>query len=467
MITTLSSHAASYDEEVQGDSSKALAEKPFVDCVLIDIPIKYSRAFSYLRGIQLFFLDVVRKLNRVGMRDKRILFVTDCTINVASSQGQVSRGAKVEDIAELICNAETHAIGVRMRTRPFAITPQDFVRWNCFHEMSVDFLLLATSAAQYASLLQVMRFVYHTRTHEVLQCRPLRKREVWSASLVLAPDGSRVKKALQCHAITPIPLGGSTSTATSCATRSQETSEHPGAAHVPSQSVALSAAIPASTSSSRQDVSATASTPRSPHSCGIRSFPPTSGAGGHRTALESLLLRLGSSVPLPLARFFGGTVVVPTAATLYCSNLLKSENVPNTSSEKDRSTTRVQPRLNLDKTAATGQPSDASGVFTSCNRERLTAVVARSRTTREDFETKATEPQLRDAELCHFRYSKECQLDEWMLRPNSFALNPYTSRYASSLWSPCSVASGSDIFYPMDDVKKTRPALSFPAVAHQ
>ncbi|CBZ23806.1 hypothetical protein, unknown function [Leishmania mexicana MHOM/GT/2001/U1103] len=346
MNPTSSPDAASCDmeKEEKGISPVTRTGKPFVECALIHLPGKYSSVFPFLLGTQLFFFDVVRKLNRIGVLDKRVVFVTGDTIGVASRRGPVSRSSKVEDISKLICDAQARAIGIRMRSRPFAISPKDFPRCNCFHEMPVDLLLHATSVAQYEALINVLSFVHHTCTHEALLCRSLKKYETWRASLVLAPDGLRVKKAMQNYPIPVTPSEGNTGAATLSATRSQETSASLWAFCAPRQVALVSAADSVSHFTNGLDVSAAAPTLQHwPSLSASPSFTP-SGVGGHLTTPESSPLSLSSSPAPPLVGLSRDMVAVPTSATRRDVNpLLKADrNDPDTSSKKRKAATRVQ-----------------------------------------------------------------------------------------------------------------------------
>ena len=178
---------------------------PVITCDFIRVPPDYAASFAYLQDTQLFFFDVLRKLNRKHIRDKRVCFVTDYTINLASCEtGTVSRCSKLEDVTELICDVRSRAIGIRMRARPFAVESHNYLHWNCFYEMPVDLLLFAESAGQFADLIRVLRFVYRQCTQKEVPCRVLGQHEEWTATLVLWPDGSRVKKnAMLYHRVPP------------------------------------------------------------------------------------------------------------------------------------------------------------------------------------------------------------------------------------------------------------------------
>ncbi|GET90513.1 hypothetical protein, unknown function [Leishmania tarentolae] len=312
--------------------------KTFAVCALIDLPDEHSRFFCYLRGAQLFFFDVVRKLNRINLRDKRVLFVTDHMISVASMQGHISRCAKVEDISELIFDPQARAIGVRMRSHPFTVEPKDFRRWNCFHEMPVDLLVHATSEAQYEALINVLCFVYHSRTKGALLCRPLKKHETWKASLVLAPDGVRVKKAIQYYDIADIRSEGRTDTVAFSSTRSKGASGNlwPSRAQTLISSLIASGSAPHSRSEA--GVSNVAPLQRHKTSFSANSSFTSSDAADHRKALELSSRSFSSSPAHPLTGLPRDTLAVPTSATRRSVNpLLKADRTDfNTSSGRQQ-----------------------------------------------------------------------------------------------------------------------------------
>ncbi|KAG5497414.1 hypothetical protein JIQ42_03900 [Leishmania sp. Namibia] len=463
-MSTATTYAASYDveEEAQGGFSEAVTGKPLATCTLVVLPEKYSGVFPYLRGSQLFFFDVVRKLNRIGVLDKRVLFVTESTINLASRRGPVSRCAQVEDIAELICDAQACAVGVRMRSRPFAIAPKGCFYWNCFHEMPVDLLLHATSAMQYETLLQVIRFVHHICTAETLPCRPRKKHEVWGALLILAPDGSRVKKKpMQYHDVNPALLEGSTAAAALGASRSQETSGSPRVVHAPSQFTFLFAGHPVSRPASRQDVSVAASTPRRASLfCAPPSLLTCPGVGGHQTTLKLSSARLGSSSSPSSARPSKDVEVVPTSEMRRCENPLGNGDGKALKAlpKKCRVVTKLQPRESGDSIAAATAAElsrKVSAAIIPCCPEEQTARAARNRKLVKSLEAHLEEQHLRDAELRYFRCAKERELNASGRFLSSFASSRRASRYTSSSWSPRSFVHASNGCHRMNGAKKS------------
>ncbi|KAG5474168.1 hypothetical protein CUR178_04280 [Leishmania enriettii] len=428
-MSTAATHAASYDveEEGQGSLSEAVTGKLLATCTLVVLPEKYSGVFPYLRGSQLFFFDVVRKLNRIGVLDKRVLFVTESTINLASGGGHVSRCAKVEDIAELICDAPACAVGVRMRSRPFAIAPKGCLYWNCFHEMPVDLLLHATSAMQYETLLQVIRFVHHICTTETLPCRPRKKHEVWSALLILAPDGSRVKKKpMQYYDVNPTFLEGSTAAAALGASRSQETSGSPRVVHA-----------------------------RSRFTC--------PGVGGHQTTLKLSSARLGSSSSPSSARPSTDAEVVPNSEMRRCENPLGKGDgkALKALSKKYRVVTKLQPRESGDSIAAATAAElsrKASPAVTPYWPEEQTAREARSRKLLKSLDAHLEEQQPCDAELRCFRCAEERELNGSGRFLSSFASSRRASLYTSSSWSPRSFVHASNGCHRMKGAKKSSGA---------
>ncbi|KAG5490333.1 hypothetical protein JKF63_00453 [Porcisia hertigi] len=273
MTTTFSQASlADAEEEVEDSSSVGPRSTPPAPCALIDVPAPYEHAFSYLRGTFLYFFDLSQKVNRIGVCNKRVFFVTDYTVNVASLQGSVSRCAKVEDISELICEVRSRAIGIRMGTHPFAIASDDLVGLKCFYEMPVDILLHTLSAAQYDTLLHVLGCIYRSCTGSALPCRQLMRNETWRASLILAPDGSRVKKkAMQYHAITSMMPNGQTGIKTCGATRWQETNTSPKAVTTQRDHCLLSEVNPISPSARGQSLSPAELVSQGSFSCGNRS----------------------------------------------------------------------------------------------------------------------------------------------------------------------------------------------------
>lgn len=173
-------------------------------CTYITVPISFQKTFSYLEGTKLYFFNVAYKLNRINRRDKRICFVTDYTVNIASLSGPVSRFGRLEDIEELVLDSQTMAIGVRMSDSPSSVKKQDPLFEHCFFEMPVDLLLFLPSEEVYHRLIYVLQCVYYKCTQENLTCRPLCHKERWAATLRLTPDGTRVKKsAMQYNKIDP------------------------------------------------------------------------------------------------------------------------------------------------------------------------------------------------------------------------------------------------------------------------
>lgn len=204
---------AGADDAVGDGYAEDLLTFPAVRCDFIAVPPDFKTRFAYLHDTQLFFFDVLQKMNRMHAKGRRVCFITDYTINLASpATGTVSRCSKVEDVAELVCDIRSRAVGIRMRDRPFAVQPHHFLHWNCFFEMPVDLLLFADSQQQLSDLMRVLRVVYQQCTQQELPCRVLEPREEWEAILVLWPDGSRVKKnAMLYHRVpdaTAQPVAG-------------------------------------------------------------------------------------------------------------------------------------------------------------------------------------------------------------------------------------------------------------------
>ncbi|KAG5473875.1 hypothetical protein LSCM1_04510 [Leishmania martiniquensis] len=443
MNAASSSAASSYVEKGAHDrTSEALPDTPLAVCTLVVLPEKYRSSFSHLRGTQFFFFGVVRKLNRIGIFDKRVFFVTEHTINLASPQGRVSRCAKVEDIAELICDAQARAVGIRMRSRPFAIALKGSFYWDCFHEMPVDLLLHATSAAQYAALLQVVRFVYHTCTHETLPCRLRKKEELWGGLLILAPDGSRVKKrAIQHHIINPTLPEGSAAAADFGASRSQKPHRNPCAFQQQSRRTSLSAADAEVGPRSGQNVSAAVSTPRRSSSlCASPSLLICSGEVDHQTALKSSSATLGLPPAPSAAPPSTKTEAVPTFAPSRNDNPLRrtarsGKELP----EKYGDLAKLRPRVCPGSIAAAPTaelPRDASAAITPCAPEEVTAEVARGRRSMKSFHAQRSQQWQRGAERHCLRCTKEREPSASVRVLNSFPSSPRASRYTSSSWSP-------------------------------
>ncbi|KAK7200265.1 hypothetical protein NESM_000078600 [Novymonas esmeraldas] len=445
-------------EALTGDSPAAAVEKPLVVCSLVALPAKYVPTFSYLQGMQLFFFDVVHKPNRVRIRDRRLCFVTDYTINLASPRGHVSRCAKVEDIAEIICDASTHAVGVRMRTRPFAVNPSDQARWNCFHEMPVDTLLYAGSAAQHEALLHVLCYVYHACTQDFLPCRQLRKGEGWDALLVLVPDGSRVKKkAMLYHAVAATTTPGALSSPSTPAITGEEATEH-----VPAPSAVFSATESGEhVSAGAREKTATPALPRHRPTSAVHHTAtlPDSASGAAPTQLATGAADAGPRLPAPPVPVpFAKNLIAPTTSATRrgCNPLTEAALSPSddniravpTSTTTARSgagaAPRERPLLRLDSAAtaaaAAAEPlSDASSIFTPCSPEQQAAsasAATEAGATMQGLAAKVVEQQRYIVELRRSRYSKECELDDLKRYLGSVTSDPRGSRYTSPLWSP-------------------------------
>ncbi|KPA80621.1 hypothetical protein ABB37_04815 [Leptomonas pyrrhocoris] len=401
----------------RGDQPEEVHFAPDTRCELIAVPFAYHVAFAYLHGTQLFFFAVLRKLNRAHVKDKRVCFVTDYTINLAAADtGAVSRCSKVEDAAELICDVRSRAVGIRMQGRPFAVAPQIYLHWNCFYEMPVDLLLFAESDEQLGDLVRVLRFVYRHCTAKELPCRMLQPKEEWEAKLVLWADGSRVKKnAMAYHRVpTPPPAADSPRFAgppSSNGLRSIEVPRTRGAhsASTPGRDARLGSAL------------ASSPPPRPPPR---RSFSrPMEGARrlelDESPATPPRIRDPGPQRPIrhPVAEGFSATrrELNPLArdAKVERKSEAVTAGVPSSGDDSNSSKAARARRLFVDDDAALGSEDALAGLYSPLTSSPPPP--DREQTTRS--KVKALEATVQAQRLCirelrRSGYSKECELDD-------------------------------------------------------
>jgi hypothetical protein len=381
---------------------------PAVKCDFILVPPDYAASFAYLHGTQLFFFDVLSKLNRKHTKDKRVCFITDYTINLAaSSTGTVSRCSKVEDVEELICEVHSRAVGIRMRARPFAVKPHNYAHWNCFYEMPVDLLLFAESAEQFENLVQVLRFVYQQCTQKEMPCRGLQHREEWEATLVLWPDGSRVKKnAMIYHRVPPSrnnngnTLLKASPSATTAVAAPVVTSPERRLIEAPRTRGARSASVPGRTAV-EESLPITSPPPRPPPQ---RSFSRPTGGGCNK------LLESGGFTTPPRQRAAAGAVMPQTQGAVVVQSYSSTKRKRNPLAPDTRNGTAPAPPLFIVDDAAR---LDVDGVVSPLYSPPTPHISTNSHPTQSKM--KALEAMVRKQQRCihelrQSRYSKECEL---------------------------------------------------------
>ncbi|KPI86778.1 hypothetical protein ABL78_4147 [Leptomonas seymouri] len=386
---------------------------PVTSCELMRVPQDYHDTFGYLHNMQLFFFDVLRKPNRMHIKDKRVCFITDYTINLAAQEtGTVSRCSKIEDVAELICDVHSRAVGIRMNPRPFAVEPRDYLHWNCFYEMPVDLLLFAESAEQFTELMRVLRFVYQKCTKKDMQCRVLQQREEWGATLVLWPDGSRVKKnAMFYHRV---PLSVHQDRTSAPAPSDGQQSVEVAQAHV-----TRSTAVPSRDTHSGVSLV----TPPALHTPLPQpsSRPPE---GVRRLEVDALVSRTFTRNAEPQKQM-RSTVVGSHSATKRQQNPL----APEANNESEKVAASAAASVGRDARACRSILSDASILGSDDTMTGLFSPLTPAspgQKPRATSRVRALEAMVKEKQQCfreflQFRYSKECELDNLNYHLNTLA----------------------------------------------
>lgn len=158
-----------------------------------------------------YFLHVVQKQGKLFGKNSRLCMLTDTVLaGVSTSSGEMSFCVRIEDVAELITDWRHLAIGVRVRDTPFGTTLFSTKKdHNNFTDMPVDVLLFTPTPMMLNEFVETFTALYSNRTNAAISVRERLPQESFAATLILQPEGRRVRipaSVVTQTKLPPLPL---------------------------------------------------------------------------------------------------------------------------------------------------------------------------------------------------------------------------------------------------------------------